>query len=299
MTPKTYPALKMFILAAYGCRLMAMALCSTSGQNGYAHQRIYNIMEAGLDDDTNDDTATTITQTAALSTATGGRTPSSGTAIGAEVAAAINQLLANQTALMSQIAATTAQTATLSIVPPTAQHTRAFVLPIQHVAAPMQQLFAPAGMYHPGRRGWRGGHGRDHGGCRGSCSRTPFVDAMCGAGAAPAMPTLIPYGGGLAQLPAAPGVQQQHRNPDFSNIYKVTTIGVCASNVDLTLKMGTRPSHAPSKVESPGFVHARECPAVHSRGIQSMHEGYAQDGLTLKEEHVMMGGGELWFSKYM
>jgi hypothetical protein len=44
---------------------------------------------------------------------------------------------------------------------------------------------------------------------------------MCGAGAAPAMPTLIPYGGGLAQLPAAPGVQQQRCNPDFSNIYKV------------------------------------------------------------------------------
>jgi hypothetical protein len=130
---------------------MAMALRSTSVQNGYDHQMIYNIMEVGLDKDTNDKTATTITQMAVLTTATGGTTPSSGTAISVEVAAAINQLLANQTAFMSQMAATTAQMAALSVVPPPAQHTRAFIPPIQHVAVPMQQPFAPTGMYHAGR----------------------------------------------------------------------------------------------------------------------------------------------------
>ncbi len=221
VTPKTYLALKMFIHPAYGRRLMAMVHCNTSGQNRYAHQMIYNVMEAGFNNDTNDNTVMMITQTAALTIATGNMTPSSGIAISAEVAAAINQLLANQTAFMSQMAATTAQMATLSVVPPPAQHTRAFALPIQHIAVPMQQPFAPVGMYHAGRGGRRGGCSRGHGGRRGSCSRTPFADAMHSAGAAPAIPTLISYGGGRAQLPATPGVKQQRRNLDFSNIYKV------------------------------------------------------------------------------
>ena len=120
MTPKTYPALKTFIHEAYSRRLTAMALCSTSGQNGYAHQTIYNIMEAGLDDNTNDNMVTTIMQTAVLTATTDDTTPSSGTAISAEVATAINQLLANQTAIMSQMAIMTAQMAAMSIVHPLA-----------------------------------------------------------------------------------------------------------------------------------------------------------------------------------
>ncbi len=108
MTPQTYPALKTFIYGAYGRRLTAMALPSTSGQNGYANQMIYNVMEAGLDDDTDNDTVTTVTQAAALTTNAGDATPSGITAISDEVAAAINQLAANQLAIMSQMAATNA-----------------------------------------------------------------------------------------------------------------------------------------------------------------------------------------------
>jgi hypothetical protein len=44
---------------------------------------------------------------------------------------------------------------------------------------------------------------------------------MHGRGNALAVTNLVPYGGGVPQLPATPGVQQQRRNPDFSNIYKV------------------------------------------------------------------------------
>jgi hypothetical protein len=58
--------------------------------------------------------------------ATGGTTPSGGTDISAKVAAATNQLLANQTAIMSQMAAATAQMAALAVVPPPAQNTRAY-----------------------------------------------------------------------------------------------------------------------------------------------------------------------------
>jgi hypothetical protein len=61
-------------------------------------------------------------QTAALTTTAGNATPLGITAIIAEVAAAINQLSANQLAIMSQMAATNAQMAALSVVPPQARH---------------------------------------------------------------------------------------------------------------------------------------------------------------------------------
>jgi hypothetical protein len=133
VTPKSYLTLKTFIHAAYGCRLTALALCSTSDQNGYTNQTMYNVVEEGNDDDTNDNTVTTITQTDAG--ATGGATPSGGTAISAKVAATINQLSANQTAITSQMVAVTAQMATLSVVPPPAQNTRAYV--------PRNQFYVP------------------------------------------------------------------------------------------------------------------------------------------------------------
>ncbi len=185
VTPKTYPALKTFIHVAHGRRLTALALRSTSGQNGYANQMIYNVLEEGNDEDTDDDTVTTITQTAALTTATGGTTPSGGTAISAKVAAAINQLSEYQTAIMFQMAAATAQMAALAIVPPLAQNARAYaprkqfyVLPIQQIAVPMQQPFSAAGAYLAGWGGQRGGRGHNQGGRQGGLSRTPFADAM-------------------------------------------------------------------------------------------------------------------------
>ncbi len=62
--------------------------------------------------------------------------------------------------------------------------------------------------------------GRGRGGHRGGRSRTPFADAMHGAGTAQPIAAMVPYGGGITQPPT--GVQQQQRrNPDFSNIYKV------------------------------------------------------------------------------
>ncbi len=186
-------------------------------------------MEAGLDDDTEDNTVTTVTQAAALTTTAGDATPLGITAISDEVAAAINQLAANQSAIMSQMAATNAQMAALSVVPPQAQHMRAFALreqfhvpPIQQVAVPMQQPFLAVGAYPSGGGGQRTGHDRGcgRGGRRGGCSHTPFADAMHGAGTAQPIAAMVPYGGGITQ-PHTGVQQQQCRNPDFSNIYKV------------------------------------------------------------------------------
>ncbi len=74
VSPKSYPTLKTFIHAAYGHCLTALALCSTSGQNEYANQAMSNVSEDGNDDDTNDNTVTTVTLTDAG--ATGDATPS-------------------------------------------------------------------------------------------------------------------------------------------------------------------------------------------------------------------------------
>jgi hypothetical protein len=206
VTPKSYPTLKTFIHVAYGCRLTALVLCSTAGQNEYPNQTMYNVLEDANDDDTNDDTVTTIMQTDAG--ATGGATPSGGTANSAAFAATINQLSANQTAIMSQMSAATAQMAALSLVPPPAQNTRAYVPrnqfyvpPIQQVAVPMQQPFSDTGAYPAGQGGQRGDQGRNQGGRRGGPSRMPFADVMRGAGEAPMMTEMMPRGGGIAQPP--------------------------------------------------------------------------------------------------
>ena len=83
---KTYQALKTFFHEAYGQCLTAMALRSTSGQNGYATQNIYSVLEG--DNNTNRDTVTTTTQTATATTITG-TTPHVGLAINADITSAI------------------------------------------------------------------------------------------------------------------------------------------------------------------------------------------------------------------
>jgi hypothetical protein len=133
-----------------------MALHSTSGQNGYATQNMYNMLEGNNDTDKN--TVTAITQTAATTTTTG-TTPHVGPAVNADITAAINQLAANQTAIMLQMAAILFEQAL-------AQHTCQYVPcntfqvpPIQQVAIPKQQNF-PAGDFNAGLGGHQGGQGR-------------------------------------------------------------------------------------------------------------------------------------------
>jgi hypothetical protein len=104
VTPKTYPALKTFIVAAYTRHILSQQLRNTAGQMGYAPQT--HNMYAGLDGNDDATTATGSTTTtlnvAAMttgSTLTGAHT----TAILELIANAINQLSANQTAIMTQI----------------------------------------------------------------------------------------------------------------------------------------------------------------------------------------------------
>jgi hypothetical protein len=176
---------------------------------------MYNVLEGN--DDTNKNTVTTITQTAAATTTTG-TIPHVGPAVNADITAVISQLVVNQTAIMLQMAA-------MLFAQAPAQHTcqyvprNTFQVPsVQQVAIPMQQHFL-VGDFNAGHGGHQGGQGR---GCRyGGQGCNPFTDYMQTAGAMQTMPgQLIPHGRGTAQIPPPPGVQQQNRNPDFSNVYK-------------------------------------------------------------------------------
>ena len=101
-----------------------------------------------------------------------GTPPTAVPSVNAEIAVAINQLSANQSAIMSHMA-----TLLLSHAPvnPTTCRTTATVPPIQQLAVPIQQQF-PAGDFSTGRGGRRGGRGCGCG--RGGRGRTLFADYM-------------------------------------------------------------------------------------------------------------------------
>jgi hypothetical protein len=179
---KTYPLLKTFICKAYMRHLTAINLRNTSGQLGYvANQNMFNMF---CNDDPNkqstDDDATMVTQTAVAATtgtSTFGSTyaATASASIPPEVTMVIKQLLANQTAIMQQMAA-------MSFSSPPAQHSTVHVPPIHNVQIPMQQT----GGFQQGRGGRRGnihggrGCGRNSG--RGGKQRTPFKNHLRNAG---------------------------------------------------------------------------------------------------------------------
>ena len=225
-----------------------MVLHSTPGQNEYSNQTMYNVFVEEHENESDKDTVMTITQTAAIMTAPGSTSMSQGTAISAEVAAATNQLLANQTTMMAQMAV-------MTMAPPMAPQTRASVPRDAQVAVPMHQLFAAQVGFSTGRGGRCVGCCQGRGRC-GDQSRTPFADAMRSIGAvAPPMTNMVPYGGGTRQLPAAPGGQPHRRNAEFSNIYKQHNNNSHTHHVFI------------QKMESPSGIHTQQCTAAHCGGV--------------------------------
>jgi hypothetical protein len=130
---KTYPILKTFVHEAYTRRLTSIQLRNTAGQQGYVQNPnniMYNVFGEGDDKVTDNDT--TITQTAMAATmgsTLGGamNTATSKATIPSEVSAAINQLAANQTAMMNQMAA-------MQFSPPTPDATPAKDNSISHLS---------------------------------------------------------------------------------------------------------------------------------------------------------------------
>jgi hypothetical protein len=114
MPNKTYPGLKTFIHEAYTRRLTAISLRNSVRSLSYVDNNAsaFIIINSTMGEETDNDDATTITQAAAAAT-TGSTLGNTYGATGslasfpAEVTAAIQQLLANQTAMMQQFVAFT------------------------------------------------------------------------------------------------------------------------------------------------------------------------------------------------
>jgi hypothetical protein len=152
ITPKMYPALKIFIGGAYTRRILAQQLCNMAGQMGYTTMNHNMYTTLGNDDD--DDTMatdTTITNVAALTTG------ASNTAHEL-VINAINQLNANQAALVQQMAPMLLTNHNHTLPP--AQITVP-VSPMQQLTIPMQVPYAGTATqntFNVGQRG-QGGQG--------------------------------------------------------------------------------------------------------------------------------------------
>ena len=135
-----YPGLKTFIHEAYKRRLTTISLHNTAGSLGYVgnNANAFAGISSTTGEDTNDDDATTVTQAAAAAT-TGSTLGNTHTTTGtsasfpAEVSAAIQQLAANQTAIMQQFTAFTVN----NQPPPTRSNVQ--VPPVTNINVPQQQ----------------------------------------------------------------------------------------------------------------------------------------------------------------
>ncbi len=166
---KTYPILKTFVHKACTRRLTSIQLRNTAGQQGCMqnpNNNMYNVFGEGGDKVTDDDTTITQTAMAATTGSTSGgatNTATSKATIPSEVSAAINQLVANQTAMMNQMAA-------MQFSPPTpARHTgqgHLHVPPIQQLNILVPQAYV-GGSFQPGQGQGRGQGGRSRQGGRG------------------------------------------------------------------------------------------------------------------------------------
>jgi hypothetical protein len=141
---KTYLILKTFVHEAYTRHLTSIQLHNTAGQQGYVqnpNNNIYNVFGEGDDKVTDNDTTLTHTAVAAMmGSSLGGATnaATSNATIPSEVSAAINQLAANQTAMMNQMAAMQFSP------PPPAHHTiqgQIHVPPTQQLNIPVPQAY--------------------------------------------------------------------------------------------------------------------------------------------------------------
>ncbi len=143
VTPKTYPALKTFIAAVYIRRILSQQLRNMAGQMGYALQthNMYTALDNNNDATTATDGTTMTLNAAAIrkgSTLMGAQA----TAVPESITNAINQLSANQTALMTQISQITAMS--LKQRPPAPSFQTMQAPPIQKIAIPSIQPFTGA-----------------------------------------------------------------------------------------------------------------------------------------------------------
>jgi hypothetical protein len=228
MPIKSYPILKTFIHEAFSRCLTAMQLRNTAGQQGYVQQNMYNILDIDGGEETNNKMTITLPTVAAAMATAGGTVMGStyvaanAVTITAEVTWAINQLSANQTHIMQQMAAMNVASPPPDIPPPGYN-----VPPIQSVTIPNQQTL-PAGGFHQGGGAARGGgyrHGGGHGrrDGHGGSGRNPFANHMVNVSRENVqqmtqLGSNTGFPGGA--IPPAMQPQQQPCTANFPNIYK-------------------------------------------------------------------------------
>ena len=110
MTVKSYPLLKTFIHEAYARHLTSIQMQNTGGGQGYIQQNMYNILDINGAEDTDDDMIVTVPGADRVTTPGSDTTGSTYVATNAstittKVTMAINQLAANQTHILQQMAA--------------------------------------------------------------------------------------------------------------------------------------------------------------------------------------------------
>jgi hypothetical protein len=184
VTLKTYPALKTFIVAAYTRRILSQQLRNTAGQMGYAPQT-HNMYAAldGNDDATTATDGTTTTLNMMVMTTRSTLMGAHATAIPESIANAINQLSANQMALMTQISQIAAmsfaqrtQTPSFPTIqaPPIQQIAILSIQPFTSAAGGFQEETSAGGGCGGRKKG--NGRGRRHAGRGGRQNdRTPFA----------------------------------------------------------------------------------------------------------------------------
>ena len=202
--------LKTFVQECYTRRLNASSI--TSGAHGYV-QNAFAVLQDDSDAE-DDDVQTVITQMAALTTQSQ-LTATTTADNSASVAAAINQLNANQQAMQQQFAAFTTQRNT------TYQPAPAIQPPNTQFSIPNMATFNTAGRGGGGRRGGYGrGRRANFGNTGGRNVRTPFANFV-GRGGQGGLPPIGGGGGrGGGALPFAQQTMPRNTAPMYSNIIK-------------------------------------------------------------------------------
>ena len=211
---KLYPLLKTLIHKAYASRLTSIQMQNTAGGEGYVQQNMYNIQDINVAEDTNDNTTVTapgVERATTLGSNTAGSTyvATNASTITAEVTTAINQLAANQTYILQQMAAMSVA----APLPPPAVAMPAFNIP------PVTNVAIPTGGFQQGGSLARGGGGsRKRGGCgiHAGCGRNLFAKHMATVGHSGAGQYIPPFGRQTgfpgATIPPLMQLQQQHRD---------------------------------------------------------------------------------------
>jgi hypothetical protein len=233
---------------------------------------MYATLADGYEDTDDDTTTVMVMQTAAAATmgSTLGGTYNV-TLVPSKVAITINQLSANQTALLQKMAAM------MLYAPPLIPPIRALAMPGISRGPP----FFVGGGYNQSCFNQGGGFNQRHSRCNsghwghvcgygwGSQSRKPFADLMAARGGSGAFQGGVPGGHGIPQFQQAGGFPQRN-NLSHSNVVEKFTIWNACYTCGFGIKVGHMSATCPGHWHKPTHVEAFTC----ADAQQYINQGY-------------------------